>query len=278
MWQDEGFTPGPEDPDVGGQWVSRFKSYLHQVDWTDRGNVNRALRVFETALADLDGQYLGGVRRCLERDGYTVVDGRLAGGPVGPPSARGLPRTNAALSAIEVSLAQVGLCRSRIRDNDAVTTDRVFELPDGAALVVDLADASPAVADELETWSLVVPDDQDPQTVRDPSAWSDLISAGPLVVATVEGVIGNAAFAAVPAAARWLSRRRSGGRLDAARAAERATGAIHAVTGLTTTDIQVTEASTDATGTWKITADLSDGRKAKVRLAGTGVCVSVRVH
>ncbi len=24
MWQDEGFAPGPEDPDVGGQRVSRF--------------------------------------------------------------------------------------------------------------------------------------------------------------------------------------------------------------------------------------------------------------
>ncbi len=83
MWQDEGFAPGPADPEVGGQRVSRFQSYLDQVDWADRGHVDRALRVFETALADFDDQYLGGVRRCLERDGYTFAEGRITGGPVG---------------------------------------------------------------------------------------------------------------------------------------------------------------------------------------------------
>ena len=51
MWQDEGFAPGVEDdPDVGGMRVSRFQSYMDQVDWTDRSHVSRALRVFETAL------------------------------------------------------------------------------------------------------------------------------------------------------------------------------------------------------------------------------------
>lgn len=83
MWQDEGFAPGAEDPDVGGQRVSRFQSYLDQVDWTDRGHVDQALRVFETALADFDDHYLGAVRRCLERDGYTFADGRITGGPLG---------------------------------------------------------------------------------------------------------------------------------------------------------------------------------------------------
>lgn len=83
MWQDEGFAPSfEEDPAVGGQRVSRFQSYLDQVDWTDRAHVDRALRVFETALVDIDEQYLAGVRRHLERDGYSFVDGRIAGGPV----------------------------------------------------------------------------------------------------------------------------------------------------------------------------------------------------
>ena len=95
MWQDEGFAPGPEDPDVGGQRVSRFQSYLDQVDWTDRGHVDRALRVFETALAAFDDQYLGGVRQCLERDGYTFTDRRITGGPVG------LTVREGALSAVE---------------------------------------------------------------------------------------------------------------------------------------------------------------------------------
>jgi hypothetical protein len=83
MWQDEGFAPrSDEDPAVGGQRVSRFQSYLDQVDWTDRAHVDRALRVFENALADIDEQYLAGVRRHLERDGYSFVDGRIAGGPM----------------------------------------------------------------------------------------------------------------------------------------------------------------------------------------------------
>lgn len=57
MWQDEGFAPGADDdPDVGGQRVSRFQSYMNQVDWTDRAHVDRALRVFETALVGIDDQ------------------------------------------------------------------------------------------------------------------------------------------------------------------------------------------------------------------------------
>ncbi|HEX8080842.1 MAG TPA: abortive infection family protein [Jatrophihabitans sp.] len=82
MWQDEGFAPGAEDPDVGGQRVSRFQSYLDQVDWTDHLHVARALRVFETALTDFDEQHLAGVRRALERDGYTLAEGRITGGPI----------------------------------------------------------------------------------------------------------------------------------------------------------------------------------------------------
>lgn len=83
MWQDEGFAPGGDgDPSVGGMRVSRFQSYMDQVDWADHSQVARALRVFETALADIDEQYLSGVRRSLERDGYALVEGRITGGPV----------------------------------------------------------------------------------------------------------------------------------------------------------------------------------------------------
>lgn len=96
MWNDEGFALGDEPVEaVGGQRVSLFQAYLDRVDWTDQGHVDRALRVFETALADIDEQYLGGVRRSLERDGYSFVDGRITGGPVAMTVREG------ALSAIE---------------------------------------------------------------------------------------------------------------------------------------------------------------------------------
>jgi len=82
-WQDEGFAPGIDaDPDVGGMRVSRFQSYMDQVDWTDHSHVDMALRVFETALVDFGEQYLAGMRRSLMRDGYSFVDGRITGGPI----------------------------------------------------------------------------------------------------------------------------------------------------------------------------------------------------
>jgi hypothetical protein len=167
--------------------------------------------------------------------------------------------------------------RGTFGDNGNVTTDRVFELPDGSAVVIDLTEASPAVADELETWSLIVAEDAQPEVARDPSAWSDLVSAGPLVVATVEGVIGNAAFAAFPAAARWLSGRRQRRRLDAAGAATRAIEAVTAVAGVPATEVHVTDTSSNAGGGWKVRAQLGDGRRANVLLAATGDCVSVRL-
>ncbi len=84
VWQDENFAPGPEpDPPVGGQRVSLFQSYMDSVDWTDAGQVARALRVFEVALRDCNREYLGTVVMMLQRDGYRLQeDGRITGGPV----------------------------------------------------------------------------------------------------------------------------------------------------------------------------------------------------
>src|SRR5438270_561989 len=50
MWQDEGFPPADDPEPVGGQRVTRFQGYLNLVDWTDAGQVGRAIRVFEVAL------------------------------------------------------------------------------------------------------------------------------------------------------------------------------------------------------------------------------------
>lgn len=50
MWQDEGF-PVAIDPEPVGQRVTRFQGYLDLVDWTNEGEVARALRVLNVALA-----------------------------------------------------------------------------------------------------------------------------------------------------------------------------------------------------------------------------------
>ena len=92
MWQDELFPPAEDPEPVGGQRVTRFQGYLNTVDWTDPGQVARALRVFEVALRPMFNPaegYTHGVeviipriRRLLERDGYKLQDdGQIIGSP-----------------------------------------------------------------------------------------------------------------------------------------------------------------------------------------------------
>lgn len=90
LWQDELFPPAQDPDPVGGQRVTRFQGYLNQVDWSDLGQVTRALRVFEVALRPLAvpssgftpyEEVVARIRRLLERDGYQWDDqGRITGG------------------------------------------------------------------------------------------------------------------------------------------------------------------------------------------------------
>ena len=84
MWLDEGFDPPTgEDPNVGGQRVSRFQAWLDTVDWTALGQARRALVVFEVALRDifregtpnpwLEDQRVR-LQRAFKRDGLTLRD------------------------------------------------------------------------------------------------------------------------------------------------------------------------------------------------------------
>jgi len=93
MWQDELFPPTEDPEPVGGQRVTRFQGYLNTVDWTDPGQVARALRVFEVALRPMFNPsegYTHGIdviisrmRRLLERDGYKLQDdGKIIGSPI----------------------------------------------------------------------------------------------------------------------------------------------------------------------------------------------------
>jgi hypothetical protein len=92
MWQDELFAPPLDDdyPDpVGGQRVTHFQAYMDRVDWTEPGQVARALKVFEVALRFLfqppDGwkpppETIERLRRLFDRDGYDLTaEGKIIG-------------------------------------------------------------------------------------------------------------------------------------------------------------------------------------------------------
>jgi len=53
-FRDEGFTPIPEPEDADGSVRrTRTQEYLNSVDWTDAGEVSRAIRAFERLLVDV---------------------------------------------------------------------------------------------------------------------------------------------------------------------------------------------------------------------------------
>lgn len=71
-WQFQGFVPGPRREDVRGERRARFQEYLDAVDWTDHGQVSRALRVFEDVLRANPPESRAEAVRFLERDGFRV--------------------------------------------------------------------------------------------------------------------------------------------------------------------------------------------------------------
>lgn len=80
IWSDEGFTAtAPVDETITGARRGRYEQYLRSVDWTDRAEVERALRVFEVTAHGAGAESLEVARRLLERDGLTMsADGRIS--------------------------------------------------------------------------------------------------------------------------------------------------------------------------------------------------------
>lgn len=91
MWQDEGFPVAIDPEPVGGQRVTRFQGYLDLVDWTNEGEVARALRVLNVALAGTHDPSRGvaphpsahsRLKRLLQQDGLDLTDDwRILGSP-----------------------------------------------------------------------------------------------------------------------------------------------------------------------------------------------------
>jgi len=81
----EGFVKGPE-VDSGGQRRSLFDTYAQAIEWSDPGQVSRAVRVFEEILSwgssEDDGATppnaaISKIGRLLDGDGYSFDGGRL---------------------------------------------------------------------------------------------------------------------------------------------------------------------------------------------------------
>jgi hypothetical protein len=89
VWGDEDFSPAPEDPFTleTGERRCLYERYLNAVDWTNAGDVRRALRVFWQTRYELpvdlifsDDDETG--FQMLERQGYKFDDdGNPSGGP-----------------------------------------------------------------------------------------------------------------------------------------------------------------------------------------------------
>ena len=80
-FQDEGFSPGPDDPNVGGQRRSLVASYYTGIDWRSPRQVRRVLNVYQHILVDTLPEYRQKLLDYLRLDGYTVDDEcRITGG------------------------------------------------------------------------------------------------------------------------------------------------------------------------------------------------------
>lgn len=164
---------------------------------------------------------------------------------------------------------------------DDLSATMRFKLPDGSDLLLPSTGASSVAHDELETWSLVADGDVGDVTEThrgDPVAWSAALSAGALVVAAVQGIIGNAAWAAFPAAARFLQSMREGRPpRDAAAAADIARNAVMRINGGSVADDVVVErCERTPVGTWEVSLTKGTTRFAVV-LDTTGAAIQVRI-
>lgn len=84
LWTDEGFEPGPKDVFSleTSERRDRYGQYLRAVDWTDSGQVRRALRVFRETANLFQDDYDGEGFALLQRQGYSFdADGNPSGGP-----------------------------------------------------------------------------------------------------------------------------------------------------------------------------------------------------
>lgn len=159
--------------------------------------------------------------------------------------------------------------------------DLVVELVDGSSVVLASDALSPRARDELDVWGLVPAegDGGSQDTGRaDPATWQQALEAGPLLVAALQGVIGNAAWATFPAAARylralWSTREREV--RDAVAAGAVARRALQAVAPQLAATVM--SSSRDGEGVWHVQLEVAPRRRATVRIVAGGAVTHVQI-
>ena len=76
IWQAEGFAPGGFVGYAGGQRATLWAEYESAVNWTNRGHVNRVIRVYESFLSEFGGDDTSRFERVLNLDGWAIDDQR----------------------------------------------------------------------------------------------------------------------------------------------------------------------------------------------------------
>lgn len=151
-----------------------------------------------------------------------------------------------------------------------------WELADGSHVVITER-VPPNVEEQLGVWCLV-PDTRGDDVARDPSVWNSAIDAGPLIHVVYQGVVGNGAWAAFPAAAAYL-RARLGRRdttLDAVAVAERVRHAAAATSEGAADEFVVEWVERDGDGVWRATVRDAAGRSISARLDPSGTLTHLR--
>lgn len=91
LWQTEGFAPVAGAPEESGQRRTQWRAYESAVDWSHRDHVRRALRVYESALLDLDDDRLERYRTVFRLDGWDIdASRRIVHLPGSPATLSGL--------------------------------------------------------------------------------------------------------------------------------------------------------------------------------------------
>lgn len=156
LFENEGFSPDyTHDPAIGGQRRTLVEQYYRTIDFRDARQVQRLLRVYEDVLHDLDKtspDNAAKLRRCLERDGCRIEDGRIL--LVNAHfRLQELDAIAAVLDAGEI-LAQIGRIEGAIETDPSLAIGTAKELVESCCKTI-LADRSVTVDRNIELPQLI---------------------------------------------------------------------------------------------------------------------------
>lgn len=188
------------DPQLGGQRRELVEQYYHNVDFTDPGDVDKVLRVYEAILSECESNLANPdaygdpavLKReydkligCIRRDGYDFLDGRLR--PKGNTAMlRHLATTAQQLDA-EYLAAQVDRLSEAVEQHPDLAIGQAKELVETCCKTI-LAESGVQGSDRLELVPLVK------KTMAHLQLLPDDISDAKKGAKTIKAILGNLAM------------------------------------------------------------------------------------